>query len=178
MIARDVTTLGPEEALLRVVTANSPDFAFSFGPQAGCLQPGEVKRLGDECGNGWRKVFNIYAKLVWQCGGDNAANFATWQSYRDNRLLQSPSACSLHFVQLPACNQGALTLLMGKRFAIQSGYADKALWLNPGFAVNSETGVIITPYFDYRQLSDIKITFLISLITSYFPRWTERFCQL
>ena len=39
-------------------------------------------------------------------------------------------------------------------------------WLDNYFAINHEHRVIVSPYFDYRQLSNMKITQLAGLINN------------
>ena len=53
---------------------------------------------------------------------------------------------------------------MGKTYANKLGLAEQALWLNEFFAINKTTNTIVCPYFDYRQLSNIKISQLANLI--------------
>lgn len=70
---------------------------------------GEIAAIGKACGNGWRKVFNVYAKLLWALAKDpviakalrpalsSVANFDRWQDYRDACLLRSDSGTALLF---------------------------------------------------------------------------------
>jgi hypothetical protein len=55
---------------------------------------------------------------------------------------------------------------MGKSFSegILEGTALE--WLDKDFAVNRAQNIIVCPYFDYRQLSNIKIQSLAELIIS------------
>ena len=64
--AHSVAGLGSEEASIRVFMANRPDYPLT-GP-AGQLLPANgtlIENINRECGNGWRKVFNVYAKWVF-----------------------------------------------------------------------------------------------------------------
>ena len=56
-------------------------------------------------------------------------------------------------------------ILMGKQFAEECGFfkTNGAKWLDSRFAIN-DAGVIVCPYFDYRQLSDERIRYLVSLL--------------
>ncbi|WP_338589694.1 hypothetical protein VXM60_15985 [Shewanella khirikhana] len=70
---------------------------------------GEIAAIGNACGNGWRKVFNVYAKLLWAMAKDpviakalrpalsSVATFDRWQDYRDACLLRSDSGTALLF---------------------------------------------------------------------------------
>ena len=54
---------------------------------------------------------------------------------------------------------------MGKQFAEECGFfkTNGAKWLDSRFAIN-DAGMIVCPYFDYRQLSDERIRYLVSLL--------------
>ena len=56
-------------------------------------------------------------------------------------------------------------ILMGKQFAEECGFfkTDGAEWLDSRFASN-RSGSVVTPYFDYRQLSDERIRYLVTLL--------------
>jgi hypothetical protein len=62
---------------------------------------------------------------------------------------------------------------MGKTYAKQSlpVLAIEPLvnlqWLDADFAVDPEHGIIVCPYFDYRQLSNSKIDRLVDLIIKF-----------
>jgi hypothetical protein len=57
---------------------------------------------------------------------------------------------------------------MGKTYAkslLSSGALDlELIWLNNEFAINHSQRLIVCPYFDYRQLSNVKIERLAELI--------------
>jgi len=141
------------------------------------LTTGEIAHIGQQCGNGWRKVFNVYAKLLYALDKNlfNFASFApTWQQYRDDFLLQAQSQTSLLFstpqlesIQCKAVGK-PIHIIMGRTYAkalLNSGALDIELtWLNNEFAINHSKRVIVCPYFDYRQLSNVKIEHLAKLI--------------
>lgn len=140
---------------------------------------GEIQAIGQACGNGWRKVFNVYAKLIFELDTayfPYAKSASTWQAYRDQYLLQSDSHTSLMFsppilvVQRELQHQPHPTvhIIMGRTYAKRL-IADGKLtcpmqWLDNEFAINTEHRVIVCPYFDYRQLSNIKIQYLAKLM--------------
>ena len=137
------------------------------------MTTGEIQSIGLECGNGWRKVFNVYAKLLYAL---NRSQFSfaclapTWQRYRDRHLLQQGSGTALLFSppQLET-NGSTLHIICGKTYAKQllaSGKLDaKLVWLDDQFAIDAQSKLIVCPYFDYRQLSNIKIERLACLLT-------------
>jgi hypothetical protein len=139
------------------------------------LRLGDIANIGQHCGNGWRKVFNVYAKLLYAL--DKAVfSFSTlaptWQEYRDNFLLQANSNIALLF-SAPIINTAhykTIHIIMGKTYAnslVNSKLMTAQLtWLDEEFAINKKARVIVCPYFDYRQLSNIKIVRLAELMKS------------
>jgi arsenate reductase-like glutaredoxin family protein len=154
------------------------------------LIPGEISHICQETGNHWRKIFNVYAKLLFELSADK---FSSWQQLRDEQLLQAHSQHCLLFsapnlttnyttdityYQTTNSNSQAtyiadlkkekpntkLHIVLGKGYAQELSLANESTWLSDDFAINAEFGLIICPYFDYRQLSNIKIIQLAGLI--------------
>ncbi|WP_430462865.1 DUF6942 family protein [Thalassolituus sp. LLYu03] len=155
------------------------------------MQPGEIAAIAQETGNHWRKIFNVYAKLVFAV---NPAGFSRWQDLRDQQLLQQGSGQALLFsppdvsvktagdTQSGSGQPGTVRLLLARKYADalgltvdevkvshSSGRGDWAgeegrswRWLDADFAVHKASGLILCPYFDYRQLSDVRIQRLVS----------------
>lgn len=178
--------LGDPSALLRVYMANQPNHHFINANPSSVedlvpVEKNELYECGQACGNGWRKVFNVYAKLVFALSNEHFADFShytKWQEYRDDLLLKANSNTALIFTEpvLTSFDNKAdsLHLVMGKAYAISLlennliGNPHDMIWLNNEFAMNTKRRVIICPYFDYRQLSNIKILYLIDLVHSHF----------
>lgn len=172
--------IGDANALLKVYIANKPDYTFCGQteifqhdlPKLVPLQHDDIYQCGQTCGNGWRKVFNVYAKLVFAHGSkkllwaEHRHQFTSWQHYRDNLLLQKNSNTSLHFTPpiLDLADNTKLHLIMGKTYAKSLELSNSLNWLNEDFAVDKTQKIIICPYFDYRQLSNAKILFLVDLM--------------
>jgi hypothetical protein len=166
--------LGDSQATVKVYIANQPNFTQYANSQS--LQPlatGEIRAIGTACGNGWRKVFNVYAKLLFALNTPQWANLgeaSNWQSYRDRYLLQAGSGTALLFSapQLPSLRKTnpALKIVMGKRYANSLLLPGSLLWLDGEFAIDPQSNLLVCPYFDYRQLSNIKILHLVELIKS------------
>lgn len=143
------------------------------------LRLGDIANIGQHCGNGWRKVFNVYAKLLYSLDKE-AFSFTklapTWQKYRDNVLLQASSNTALLFSepllssneQTGYSHEKIIHIIMGKTYAkslVNSQLLTAPLtWLDDEFAINHKERVIVCPYFYYRQLSNIKIVRLAELI--------------
>lgn len=136
------------------------------------LIEGEINVINHACGNGWRKVFNVYAKLLYALDKkhfDYSEKAPTWQNYRDKQLLQTQSKTALLFSSpqlIP--NREIVHIICGKGHAkalINSGKVEANLiWLDEEFAIDKENKLIVCPYFDYRQLSNIKIECLARLL--------------
>ncbi len=64
--SENVSGLGDLCAQFNVYIANRPNFSeYSNLDIVSSLSSGEIHGIGQACGNGWRKVFNVYAKLVF-----------------------------------------------------------------------------------------------------------------
>jgi hypothetical protein len=177
--------LGDTHAQLKVYIDKRPNLD-SYDNLSGVreLLTGDIADIGQHCGNGWRKVFNVYAKLVFALNQPalvplNAAT--TWQVFRDKSLLQSGAKTSLIFsapnFSQSACEQSAsqqstteqsrsVHIVMGKTYAQTLPLAPSLTWLDDEFAIDKSTNLLVCPYFDYRQLSNIKIIRLVALINS------------
>ncbi|WP_286262914.1 DUF6942 family protein [Thalassotalea atypica] len=127
------------------------------------VQTGDIANISALTGNHWRKIFNVMAKLAFELDDELAP---TWQSLRDNSLLQKDSNYCLCFLAPNYLNMALnkLHIVLGKTYATSSGIAEKCHWLTSSFAINESKQIIISPYFDYRQLSNVKITQLVQLI--------------
>ncbi len=166
--------LGDNDAQFNVYIGNRPDFDFDFKVSDDNVHPmskGEIYACGQACGNGWRKVFNVYAKLVFACASERLGSkeYHCWQDYRDQKLLQLKSGTSLMFTPpsfaVPAAPAPpAVHIIMGRTYANSLNLPHGLTWLDNEFAINHEHQIIVCPYFDYRQLSNIKIIRLVELI--------------
>jgi len=158
--------LGCSKFTFAVYLANTPNMLEYQGiSSVNSLVTGEVNAIGQACGNGWRKVFNVYAKLLYALDPAHfsfAQQAPTWQMYRDKHLLQAGSETALLFSP-PRFDANAQTIhiICGRTYAKQllaSGELQANLiWLDDEFAIDTAKRLIVCPYFDYRQLSNIKI---------------------
>ncbi|KTF17005.1 DUF6942 family protein [Pseudoalteromonas sp. H105] len=137
------------------------------------LIDGEIDAINQACGNGWRKVFNVYAKVLFALPSEHhcfAKQAATWQTYRDKLLLQANSKTALLFSPPQLTHEPTLHIIAGRTHAkslINQGLLNITLdWLDDEFAINTQHKVIVCPYFDYRQLSNIKIARLSQLVAN------------
>ncbi|MEP2651855.1 MAG: hypothetical protein ABJH06_07645 [Paraglaciecola sp.] len=159
------TGLGDINAHFKVYIANRPNFAdFQTTQRVVPLGRGELEAIGKTCGNGWRKVFNVYAKVLFALNCEHLVSVhkaTTWQEFRDKYLLQATSNTSLLFTP-PELTNNDIHIVMGKAYAKSLGLSLE--WINDDFAISPKAKLIVCPYFDYRQLSNIKIVTLVELI--------------
>lgn len=125
--------------------------------------PGELAALVSATGNHWRKIVNLYAKLLHRLEPLEAS----WQDCRDQRLLQAGSGCALLFSAPPLRSENGWQLVMGKAYA-ESCELDQLhdLCTQDGFPWSPSRRLILTPYFDYRALSNARLDDLYRLIDS------------
>lgn len=177
--------IGDLTATIQIMVAKAPpmqEFACPVGIAP--LLAGQVHQIGMHCGNGWRKVFNVYSKLVfalptsWRPKSATSADAQSWQQWRDNHLLQVGSGCALLFGEataLAALSQPAgvaLRLIAGRQHAralVASGALLQLEWLDDEFAIDASRRTVVCPYLDYRQLSDAKIDRLMTLLSRLTP---------
>lgn len=137
----------------------------------------QINIINQHCGNGWRKVFNVYAKVLFALPSEHysfAKQASTWQQYRDELLLQKNSQTALLF-SAPSinkvCNKNQLHIIAGRTHAknlLQQGKLHAQFdWLDDEFAIDTTNNIIVCPYFDYRQLSNIKIARLSHLVAEF-----------
>lgn len=167
--------LGCANFNLAVYIANTPAMpSYQHLDRITPLTHGEVYEIGQACGNGWRKVFNVYAKLLFALPQElfSYSSLSTdWQSYRDNYLLQVDSQVALLFSppQIEKSSD-ALHIICGRTYAkqlIHDGKLNVQLtWIDKEFAIDKANKVVVCPYFDYRQLSNIKIERLTVMLST------------
>ncbi|WP_166838352.1 DUF6942 family protein [Rheinheimera pleomorphica] len=163
---------GDVDAVFRVYIANRPAMAeYAELKTVQPLHSGEIALINQACGNGWRKVFNVYAKLLFALDANQftfAQQAASWQQYREQHLLQAGSNTALLFSApdlTPAAN--AVHIIAGRTHAkalLDAGLPVQLNWLNSEFAVDKHHRLFVCPYFDYRQLNNEKLIRLAGLI--------------
>ncbi|WP_348731537.1 hypothetical protein [Rheinheimera texasensis] len=179
--------LGDSEARLRLYVAKAPPMAEFAGLNT-CLAllPGQIDQIYQHCGNGWRKVFNVYAKLVWALPAPwqpDLQGAQSWQQWRDRVLLQAGSGTALLFGANgfdqdwfgADADIQTLHIIAGRQHArdlLAQGLLPETLtgglvWLDEEFAVAKKLRLLVCPYLDYRQLSDIKIARLVQLVRQW-----------
>ena len=167
--------IGDVNSPFKVYIGNVPQYAdLPMLQSVRPLQPGEVADIGNRCGNGWRKVINVYAKLVFALQSPwhfSEGEFQSWQAWRDAKLLQEDSKTLLLFSKpelltdtVKPVPSGDVHLVMGKSWAAECLADENLHWVNQDFAVVESKRIIVCPYFDYRQLSNQKIVTLCELL--------------
>lgn len=153
--------LGSTEFQLGIYVANRPP--IDHYPQLSELQglaAGEVDHIVANTSNHWRKLFNVLAKLAEALGWTE-----DWRHYRDTQLLQSHCHMALLFNAPDFQSEGnRIHVVAGKTYAEALGVHVE--WLDSRFAINREQRLIVSPYPDYRQLSNERISRLADMINS------------
>ena len=169
---QDFTTaligLGKANAKLWVYIENRPPLPYYQElSELTAMQADEIAFIAKQTGNHWRNIFNVYAKLVHQLNISDPAK--TWQMLRDSTLLQAEGNECLLFSppKLANLDDNKVHVIMGRTYASKITQVEDYHGLSPEFAVHKNKPVIICPYFDYRQLSNIKITYLCQLINNF-----------
>lgn len=162
--------LGNPNGLIQVYIANVPDFAdYQIREWVLPMKNGEIADVGKQCGNGWRKVFNVFAKLVFELNQTKefVPHYGTWQQLRDDYLLQEGSETCLNFAKPlweDMASDQRVNIVMGKQFALDCQFPFALDWIDSKFALNEERKLIVCPYFDYRQLTNERISQLVRMI--------------
>ncbi|PTY38608.1 hypothetical protein BGP77_10510 [Saccharospirillum sp. MSK14-1] len=156
--------LGDSQARLVVFAPHRPPLeAYQQLNGVKPMAPGELAALVEATGNHWRKIVNLYAKLLHQLEPVESR----WQDCRDQRLLQAGSGCALLFSPPPLASSDAWQLVMGKAYAEACSLDRLAdLRTDDGFRWSPSRRLILTPYFDYRALSNARLDDLYRLIDS------------
>ncbi len=165
--------LGDSDPLFVAHIENIPPLS-PFDSSGGILPlcEGDINAFGLECGNGWRKVFNVYAKVIFALNEPGLApnRYSRWQDYRDQKLLQQDSATQLLFhgpSKVKLEESSSIHVVMGKGFSKKQWFASRLQWLDANFAVLPGFALIVCPYFDYRQLTNQHIVRLVEIVKQH-----------
>lgn len=163
---------GPDTPRIRFYIGNLPHYeGFAIPNPYRPLHQGEIAAIVAHTSNHWRKVFNVYAKLIWQWLHQAPAlqdsllplrqeGITCWQDYRDARLFQANGLEALMFSKLPSAPQSnSLSVLAGKTYGLQQ--CPNAIALDTHFWIAPDARLVIAPYPDYRQLSNARIDTLV-----------------
>ncbi|PCC10364.1 DUF6942 family protein [Pseudoalteromonas sp. JB197] len=180
-MSKQLIGLGDEQFKVAVYVAKAPPMPYF--ETLNSLEPvinEQINTINQHCGNGWRKVFNVYAKVLFALPSEHysfAKQAPTWQQYRDEFLLQKNSKTALLFsapnltitsADKASSNKNQLHIIAGRTHAknlLQHGKLQTQFdWLDDEFAIDANNNIIVCPYFDYRQLSNIKIARLSELV--------------
>ncbi|MBC3764274.1 DUF6942 family protein [Neptunicella marina] len=163
--------LGDSDFNIGVFIQNEPDSAeFSSLTSIQALQSGDITRISSAFGNGWRKVFNVYAKLLFALDSQlfpYQSLASSWQQYRDQYLLQQGSKTALIFGSPHQIQTNAINIITGRHFGAKSESEFEFVWVDHHFALCPPHRVIICPYFDYRQLTNARIEQLSVYINQF-----------
>lgn len=177
-----VAGLGVLNHRVAIYLANRPP--IDDDPFLSELRPassGELSHIVSNTSNHWRKVFSVYAKFMFELKAHQqwpeCDDYSRWQDYRDQRMLQSDSEVALLFSPPPLTtspfgvpgshSEESIHIIAGKTYAEVLGLSDQLVWLDAHFAVIEEQRLIVSPYLDYRQLSNERIERLVGYIQHF-----------
>jgi hypothetical protein len=166
--------LGTDRGLIAIYIERPPPMSeYHHLNEIQPLVVGEIDKINRASGNGWRKVFNVYAKFIEQLAHEdhNFTNYDSWQKYRDNCLLQQHSQEALLFSPPDIDdNRYKYHIITGRTYAKKllrdHIFTNSLEWLDNEFAVDRTLNLVVCPYLDYRQLSNVKINTLCSILHS------------
>lgn len=168
----DLIGFGVPDAVIAVYVENKPPITgYQQLDSFMCLKSGEIDFINQQAGNGWRKQFNVFAKLISALNHPayKASEISRWQHYRDQHLLQS-TGLEAYLFSVPNLthSQFKIHLIAGRTYAksLLNGPLTNVnlIWLDKEFAIDPKYKLIVCPFFDYRQLSNVKIDRLRELI--------------
>lgn len=129
------------------------------------IQPinnGDIDKIIIACGNHWRKIFVIFAKIASAIDDRELS----WKTYLAEHLLQDSGSERLVFCEdlqfLDKEPASVIHIFSGKYCGDTAGHIQQCSEIAPGFFQNEKGQIFITPYFDYRQFSNAKIDFFIT----------------
>lgn len=159
--------LGSLESRINFYIANRPPIDdYPLMEENRGLAIGELEHIVKHTSNHWRKVFNVYAKLLfdWYKLQGRTDLPASWQAYRDLELFQQHSREALLFSppQLDS-DKTVIHIIAGKTYAAYLNLPP-LIWLDSYFAINKEYRLVVAPYPDYRQLSNERIAQLVKIM--------------
>ncbi len=171
----DSIGFGSDDYQLAFCVANRPN--LDDYPKQSQLRPlasGELDYIVRGTSNHWRKLFNVYAKFLFELRGDSCGA-DSWQHYRDRHLLQDGSSEALLFSppSKTPVHSSRIHIIAGKTHAANLDLPYALTWVDAHFAINVQQRVIVSPYLDYRQLSNERITRLVELVRSLMSKTTE-----
>ena len=159
---------GSPESPIKIYIANRPPIDnYPTMQELRGMLPGEIDHIVRHTSNHWRKVFNVYAKFLFDWQAQTSNNVLTrWQDYREQAMFQDNSVASLLFTPPQFDDATArFHIVAGKTYAASLNLPP-LVWIDQYFALNREHQLIVSPYPDYRQLSNVRIMTLITLMKS------------
>ena len=159
---------GSPESPIKIYIANRPPIdSYPIMQELRSMLPGEIDHIVKHTSNHWRKVFNVYAKFLFDWQTQTSNNMLTrWQDYREQALFQDSSVASLLFSPPQFDDPSAhFHIVAGKTYAALLSLPS-LVWIDQYFAFNQKHHLIVSPYPDYRQLSNDRTMTLITLMKS------------
>ncbi|NVK24763.1 MAG: hypothetical protein HWE10_07530 [Gammaproteobacteria bacterium] len=129
------------------------------------LNTAEAADIIKQTSNHWRKVFSIMAKISFALFDTQCS---TWQEYRDNKLLTDEGfeAVSFESFHQSAATKETFSIICG--FTYAESQLDMASLIShqkfEKIKMSSRHPLMVTPYFDWRQLNNELLEVVISIL--------------
>jgi len=143
--------------------ANRPALAEFQHDVFRALTRGEAAEIIKATSNHWRKAFSIMAKISFALFDTGCA---TWQEYRDTKLLTEEGFESVSFEPFQTNQLNAFSIVCGFAYAEQQLEVSKLIphIEQPKLLISETDDVIVTPYFDWRQLTNEILATLVTVL--------------
>lgn len=142
---------GSKQADLVVYLPNRPQIdEFINLDSFRALRSGEVQEIISQCGNHWRKIFSIYAKIAFAI---DPKDYSTWQQYRDTVLLTDHGAEAVIFgCEIVPFSEKTFHFIAGRaHFDAFSLKREEFKEIGNDGKIFVKNRIFQIPYFDYRQ---------------------------
>lgn len=127
------------------------------------LLTGEAADIINQTSNHWRKVFSIMAKISFALFETDCA---TWQQYRDSKLLTNEGFEAISFEPYEPKSNGQLAIICGFTYAETQVQLETLIphIEQPKILIAASKDYLVTPYFDWRQLNNEMLVHLTSVM--------------
>ena len=156
--------IGSEQPRWVLCIANRPELDKFQHEIFTTLKLGEAAEIIHQTSNHWRKLFSIMAKIsfaLFETGCD------TWQQYRDTKLLTAEGFETISFEPVEEVSRNAVPCIVAG-FTYADTQVDLAQFLplenDAKVLCRPGSNIVVTPYFDWRQLTNAILENVILVI--------------
>lgn len=148
--------------------ANRPELDKYQHNIAFALTTGEAADIIQQTSNHWRKLFSIMAKIsfaLFETGCDS------WQEYRDTKLLTDQGFEMISFETPDPQQECYYSIVAGYTYAKTQLDVESLMPLSAceKLLLAENKPLAVTPYFDWRQLTNEVLAHLIKVMNAKLP---------